>query len=387
MPRISVFFFNAQGNLRRFLFSLADSGVLMPYANKELRGQYKLFEKPSFIPTGHISTSYPRQPDLIREVFRAIASRVKEITERNPAAYPPFTSAAVSLLHGHFLGKANSFLTSHSSERISRLRYSQETAIRALFNRISPGNRFARHWARLKKGSSTGFGQEIEMEFASLKWKEKIWTSRLKSLCLSVAKSGKLAGRVYLPGNLEIVRQLVLLVHGSSGLQSDGTEVPVIEATLSEVVFESYMLFTEPFFSSHDEGDIEGVTRRFYEMVVNLLGSPSGILCAHFRQHGILLDFLKRDFGDLFARRFKKFWHLWNWMMFERNDHLKALASFAASVLMLVLPRAVELNLVTSGDFSSRWSELTSGVKLGVVMNTANWLLYMDEREDKTELF
>jgi hypothetical protein len=194
-PPLTFYFVDNADNLRRFVFSLADAGLLMPFHERDLRGHYEVLPKPSFLPSGEYTPGFASESEVIREVFRRVAQQTRSITEDSPAFYPQFASRAVQLIHRHFFGRANNFLKEHPDKRISNLKFSRESCLKSLFQKIKPLHRFSKLQGRLRTKQSKF--DAIERDIASVHWPEKVWTVSLRSLCGDVAKAALLIGRVY----------------------------------------------------------------------------------------------------------------------------------------------------------------------------------------------
>lgn len=369
---VYFYFFNNENDIKRFIFILTDSGMIVPQSIDQTdQTQFEFLSHHSFVPKGNYTFTLPL---IITNIKKILKNRVKKIKADDVI---PSNDA--------FYSKIYPFLHKIEERKIKKLKIANKNKISGSFKSPDQStliikmvakvrahkNEYKRLFQEMKKNREnekfSKYFQMIESDFQRMNSTEilsSIYTEKLTKtiglICMNVCKVYIFSQKVeYFQNNFFIALKLALLLIGGDRIKNfvDCTFygnskrelkslfqlIPsdVIKITENEFEYESlvYSLYSYLMKSlSANVSDLMSNSFQFFVSYLEYLVPYSGALFVLTKIKSF--NFLEKMVENLFLFSFKSPWIAWLFIM-RTNDRELAVESIVASIIYHLVPRIV----------------------------------------------
>lgn len=369
------YFFNNDNDYRRFIFILAESGMIIPQTKSE---KYTFCKKHSFIPEGKYNFVHPSISVNIKKILK---NRVKKFKTNG---FFPFNK--------DYYKDVFSFLRNIEEKKIRKLKGENEikmsdsipspnqlTLIKKIISRsgynkqeynqlrkemlINQHNRKYLKYFKMIEYDCQQMNNLISNEFLSSIYPEK-WSQQLSSMCINICKVYIVSKNAeYHKNNFFIVIKIALLLIGGERIKnfvecsfasdskremsSISKSIPsnVKKISESESDFEGLIYFIFSFLMKPLTTNVSELLKNSYNYFLISLESLIPYTIAHFYLKKVdSLNFIQKDVNELFLFTFKSNWIVW-FFISRTNDPELAIESIIASIVYFMVPHLVALNI------------------------------------------
>lgn len=366
-----LLFINDSINFKRFLFSLAESGLIVPGVSQNLNENDFLFiSKPSFIPTS--SYSYSTKLNTLFQIRNVTQSQILYIVEKEVIPFNeefidfvlPFAIQETdkqieegskchpkiwAKMKGNKCGDILEFLIS----KISIEDYPDEH-IKELIHSCQ-SNTFEKNTDLIKNLNDVDKDKERMVKDP----KSQKWSPNLCSICALVCKSHVLKTKIkFVQGQFEVVKRIALLMNGEILLSDDDEDIlpdifkkkfnyndhAGIEGNLTffKYLFALYEFMFDSIEKKEYSINIKTYVDKISEDVLNVFKQFLPKVAPFFIVHKIKdLFFYNSCYATIFCDSITNIWPVWI-MLKKMHEHEKGYVSLAASILYLSLPTLLE---------------------------------------------
>jgi hypothetical protein len=360
---LSLTFFTSAQHLCRFVYALAEGGLLVFIVNKS----FILSSRPHFPVKGKIPHKNWLCPDLL--IWDAPLSTVTDVILESQLARglpddAAFRAAIIPFYYRRVYDDTSRATHDRPEHYATKGNLTRQQIIEFLLSHMMP---MAQHLGEAdRQGGKLRFACEIR-EAIGEGTDDDQWFGGMRNaeVMSQICRIAVLHNRFFVSGNQIIVRQIATFMRGNFA-----------DEAFLDVLLGNYLHLTSLFRGKKgNEFDHLVVTMNGIgmELLRKVLPAPMTQWLAEK-----LLDIkciLREGLRSLFAEwaTGKRVWKLWLWA-FKSDEPKGPLAAFAAATLFLVIPQITAGNIQSSYDFELAWSSFEKP-KPGDVAVFANYLL------------
>lgn len=392
-PDITIFFLNLKIHYMRLLFTLADSGLIIPKQyNKCL-----LMPSPSFVPSGIYSYQSSKYMAEIRTI---ISNRFGQIKQIPHPFCPDLVREAIYFFNRLYVIKIRKWLDNNPNEKVFNLELNSKILLNWLKKRAPPRkSQYSKNKSKLYDFSKLQ-AKELPKEIRTIKQdsdrthsEDPKWNDKLKAQCENVMQAFTFDGHVFLQGEFDVAQKIALLLQGSSGIINDRTEIPNWAKNLSEETsnefFYSIIKFMLSLFDHKEKNLMEvliDITEISKELIHTVFPRLEFYINTYFGTekngpNSNVFLWIGNDLYTFYCRRYPDVWRLWFWI-FCQDDSFHRFAVFSTSLLFLSLPKFAEHYVTQVDEVTNLWTECIESIDFETALNCANYI-YLQDKELK----
>ncbi|OHT06611.1 hypothetical protein TRFO_25279 [Tritrichomonas foetus] len=383
---LKLYFFNDTLNLKRLIFALAESGILIPSSFAVLN-EMKILPKHSFIPSGEYSFSKKNIPYQIGAILH---NKIMGICEKKNIPFNPlFVDSILPKFYQRVVFRANQWKDQETNQNKIRPygHLKCKKVLNWLLKHVSlqkdyfeyknqidhPPKDFIQVFNKINNDISIyreRFTSNNEINNSSNVFSEKMYR-----ICSSVLKVHVLkTGMYYLSGHFEIVKKIGELMLGKSYIPNDDSSVPAVFSDISDddfelCLFSFYDFLRVPFdlkieSSQFSQAVIDKIS--YYTLLAFKETAPQ--VLPYLIVHNISkFNWVTKDFSYIFCNQFENIWPLWCWI-YSTKKPFYAFVSVNAALLFLAIPYLLENHIIEEKKISDSWPMIISQVNFDEVM-------------------
>jgi hypothetical protein len=337
---LTLFFLDDLTNLHRFVFTLAESGLIVPLdlTRDQKSPVFRRLLRPSFLPTGNCDFS--SEQSLQTMALETVLRQLRNVDENRLPAFPGFSSIAVKSFYPFHRTQLDSWVKSNPEFDVMEKKVDRVILVKWLLGVAPPSDEFSRIQAKLTD-LPVRIVQDIDSESLKFPNSQLFDETTIATLAPNILKAAYHVKRVYFQEHWHILQKVVELIRGQSGIPGDDEQgVGLLDRVNKEeeFIFSVYQFLIE-FFDGRDEtggGTLTPVLNRVIDIVKLNLRSKVPCMMSFLYMTDPALTFLSKDISAMFSSTCSQIWTVWYWI-FTQSDHLKAFGAFSASVIVVIL--------------------------------------------------
>ena len=362
------YFFNDNTNFKRFIFSLADAGLLLvPSLSLSVRDSVVVIPFTgihSFVPTGNYNfKNFP----INRHVASIIRSQILSATKENPPFDPRFIENVALSYYKSELAKYNKWKKVNTQKLISQMNFKVSMLLVKFLKKIEIQDDYHQYKARmlndqnLPPGYTTNFSV-VDKDAARTNCNSKYWTDELKAICCTILKVVLYQHHIYyLQGNFDVIMKISLLLKGET-LISEEVSIPSEIQNYSSEEFETFLYSCYYYFARtfYIEGSTESnVLERILSNISNIAFKAYDKLTpctsSYLKLKNIeSFHWSTDDLAPIFSRTFDNIWILWYWIM-STSKPFVAISLIHASLLFISIPQLINQHIQDGTEVVNYW--------------------------------
>lgn len=366
-----LFFINDTINFKRFLFSLAEAGLIVPLVSPGFNDNDFLFvQTPSFIPTS--CYSYSTKLNILTQVKNVTQSQMIFILEKENII--PFNKNYIDYVMPFEIKETNKQIDEnreHHQKIWTKLKESNCGSILDFFFKKMKldDSLFEETYQLMIKSQFSPVTDDpvLEKNINDID-KDKVrmvnddesrkWTPNLCSICSIICKMHVLkSGIRFVQGQFEVAKKVALLMRGESFAPGDDTELPEKYQEMfnyneeSEIndnfdfvkyLFAIYEFLFNSFEDKDQSANIEIFVNKTSEEALKAIKRFLPKVAPFFIVHKMnTFLFFNQFYSTIFCKTIKNIWPVWILLKMMR-DQEKAYPSFSAAILYVALPYLLE---------------------------------------------
>ncbi|OHS94345.1 hypothetical protein TRFO_11205 [Tritrichomonas foetus] len=375
-PSVSLVFSDNQSHYR-FIYSLGEACAIAPL----VRGYYKIMEINLFVPKGEYSFIAPQWDDYFyylvsQNICTIKPSTVPEKTEFFDLITPHYHKRAIDKFHKYLRTHPKSDIASRPVTLHNLLNWLRKAAPPKIGRLKTLTQRFERQNYSVETGRLL---ISIEQDSIRTECDDPSWNEDMKNLATSILRADVMHGNVFNQGEFEIAQRAVLLMMETSGIKNDDSQPPSWYVDMSDNDVNDFALTVYQKVVSlfkHFDKDVNVSLSLISEGVFDMFKDVVPEIRIWFMVHKIdLLVHVVDDFSELYARRFRDIWKVWQWILscqFPEN----ALIAFIGAIIFFSVPVYIENGVTMQKELmDDKFHNLTEMMDIDVLLNFANYLM------------
>ncbi|EAX88545.1 hypothetical protein TVAG_232130 [Trichomonas vaginalis G3] len=352
-----LLFIDSARNQNRFLYSLADAGLIVPIDLQT----YAIIEKPSNIPNGKFTNLEMSVTQTIHSIFR---NRFMNLTEEQlPDHFQDYNGYAAAFFVSLLQIKVKKWIKESESNISISPDFDTNRATEWLLSKTQENsNNYAEAHKKIKDANpnQSKLIKVVNNDAVRHRTEDKQWTDILNRTCIEVLSSMIAEGHSYLQGEYDISAKIALTL-GSSGN--------------SETIYNATKYICE-FLKLEDRAGASTI-QLISDEIFNIYEKACPEIFKFFKNRGWdIFIVLGNVIPPIFTRSFDDVWKLWYWLEQKNEKNNYAFSCFCGAVMLMMIPEISSHKTLKVDYMLEYWDTSLPKLDLNSLLDISNYLYH-----------
>lgn len=350
----SLLFIESQSHQNRFLYSLADAGIIIPIDLKH----YAVMSSPVNIPNGRFLNIEMSVTLTVHNLFR---NRYLNLSLNiNNDILQEFANYSAAFFSNILNAKVKSWIKSDKTHSPLPEGFNIDNAIGWLQSKSTPkSNNYSQAHDKIKDANDDmkRLIKVINADSPRHRSNDPKWTNLMSKTCTEILCALVADGHQYLQGEFDICAKVALIL-GDSGT--------------SEMIFNGTRYICEfvPLKDRASAAIIQDISNSILDIYKKVCPEIHKFFEIRGWNNFMMLG---NNIPHLFTRCFNEIWKIWYWLSKTEKIEI-AFSCFCASILIMMLPEIAKHKTVKLDFVLEYWDDAITKIDVNQVLNLSNYL-------------